>query len=76
MKRITQLQPLSREHHQSLVLSQKAINTAQQGDEKQIAEFCQHIVESYPDDWKIHFKIEEDRVIPPFIKQSINRGLV
>ncbi len=62
MKRITQLQPLSKEHHQSLVLSQKAINTAQQGDEKQIAEFCQQIVQSYPGDWKIHFKIEEDSI--------------
>ena len=63
MKRITQLQPLSKEHHQSLVLSQKAINTAQQGDETQIAEFCQQIVESYPGDWKIHFKIEEDSIL-------------
>ncbi len=62
MKRITQLPPLSKEHHQSLVLSQKAINTAQQGDEKQIAEFCQQIVQSYPGDWKIHFKIEEDSI--------------
>jgi len=62
MKRLKQLQPLSKEHHQSLVLAQKAINAARQGDRNSIDKLCQQIVNSYPDDWKIHFKIEEDSI--------------
>ncbi len=85
MQRIKQLQRLSKEHHQSLVLAQKAINAAQQGDSSVIDELCQQIITTYPDDWMIHFKIEEDSIFKtvaehyqmvedtePDIKQMIN----
>ncbi len=87
MQRIKQLQLLSKEHHLSLVLAQKAINAAQQGDSRAIEELCQQIVTTYPDDWMIHFKIEEESIFKtisehyqitetsePDIKQMVSLG--
>ncbi len=62
MKRIAALQPLSREHHQSLLLAQKAIKTAASNDSQAIAQLCQAIVHDYEDTWQVHFKIEEDSI--------------
>lgn len=72
MKRIQQLQALSKEHHQSLVLAQKAINAAGSNEQKIIDELCQQIVDSYPDDWAVHFKIEEDSIFKVVLKQYKN----
>ena len=66
MKRIEQLQPLSREHHQSLVLAQKAINVSISGDMDLISKLCQEIVNEYPDVWRIHFQIEEESIFQLF----------
>ena len=66
MKRIEQLQNLSREHHQSLILAQKAIKTAETKNPEAISELCKEIVDDYPAVWKIHFKIEEESIFQLF----------
>ena len=66
MKRIVQLQNLSKEHHQSLTLAQKAIKIADAQNPEAISELCKEIVNDYPAIWKIHFKIEEDSIFQLF----------
>ena len=70
MKRIEQLQNLSREHHQSLILSQKMLKISQANDAEAIAELCKEIIHDYPEVWKIHFKIEEDSIFQIFFDQE------
>jgi len=62
MKRIEPLQPLSKEHHLSLVLAQKAIKVSDSNDQDAIAGMCRDIVAEYPDSWRVHFQIEEDSI--------------
>ena len=66
MKRIEQLHPLSKEHHQSLVLAQKAIKVNKSGDMNLISGLCQEIINDYPAVWKVHFQIEEDSIFQLF----------
>lgn len=66
MKRIKQFQSLSREHHQSLLLAQKAIRTSESQDTEAVTVLCQEIVHDYPAVWKTHFKIEEDSIFKYF----------
>lgn len=70
MKRIEQLQPLSKEHHQSLVLAQKAIKVSKSADMDAISKLCQEIVNEYPEVWKVHFQIEEDSIFQLFVHRS------
>ena len=74
MKRIEQLQPLSKEHHQSLLLAQKAIQVSNSGDMDLISELCQKIVNEYPDVWMVHFQIEEDSIFQLFDVHSNDTG--
>lgn len=62
MKRINQLHPLSKEHHQSLVLAQKAIKASRSKNTDTISILCQKIINEYPDVWKVHFQIEEESI--------------
>jgi len=74
MKRIEQLQNLSREHHQSLTLAQKAIKTSESHNDVIISELCKEIVADYPDVWKIHFSIEEDSIFQLFTHSEKNKN--
>lgn len=74
MKRTEQLQDLSREHHQSLTLSQKAIKISESDNSEAISELCKKIVNDYPDVWKIHFKIEEDSIFQLFTHSEKNEN--
>ena len=74
MKRIEQLQNLSREHHQSLILAQKAINISESDNADAISEFCKAIVHDYPDAWKVHFAIEEDSIFHLFTEALTGTG--
>ncbi len=77
MKRIEQLQSLSREHHQSLTLAQKAIKTSDAQDAAAVKKLCREIVYDYPGVWKVHFKIEEDSIFKRYIgsaDESIQSG--
>ncbi|MFK5987009.1 MAG: hemerythrin domain-containing protein [Pseudomonadota bacterium] len=71
MKRIEQLQILSKEHHQSLVLSQKAIKASNSGDMELISLLCKKIVNDFPSVWKLHFQIEEESIFNDFEQRSI-----
>ena len=62
MKRKEQLIRLSKDHHQSLVLAKKCINTHASNDADLIALLCQSIVESFDAVWEKHFAIEEEGV--------------
>lgn len=68
MKRIEQLQHLSREHHQSLTLAQKAIKTAKLNNKTDVANLCRTILKDYPDVWMRHFKVEEETIFNLFPK--------
>ena len=66
MNRIEQLKPLSREHHLSLVLANKAIKTAKNEDVVAIEQLCQQIAEDFEDRWEAHFAKEEQTLFTPF----------
>ena len=59
MKRKEQLAPLSREHHQSLVLAKKCIAISQCNDMALISAQCKLIVQKFDEIWESHFTIEE-----------------
>ena len=59
MKRIEALRPLSREHHLSLVLANKAIKTAKNNDKLQIKVLCEQIAQAFSSRWEAHFIKEE-----------------
>ena len=59
MKRIEALRPLSREHHLSLVLANKAIKTAKNNDKLQIKVLCEQIAQAFNNRWEAHFIKEE-----------------
>ena len=66
MKRIEQLQPLSMEHHLSLVLANKAIKTATNGNEVSIKALCQQIANEFDRRWEAHFIKEEQSIFTLF----------
>ena len=70
MKRVKQLQPLSKEHHQSLVLAQQAIKISKGHNSESIISLCQKIVDEYPDVWMVHFQIEEESIFQVIEERS------
>lgn len=66
MKRIKQLHPISKEHHLSLNLGQKALQACRKGDPEEIEQLCQKIVYEYPTMWRVHFQIEEETIFEFF----------
>ncbi len=59
MKRSPELIPLSKEHHESLVLAKKCQRTAAAGNRDDIEQLCQQISGTFPDKWEPHFRSEE-----------------
>ncbi len=59
MKRSPELIPLSKEHHESLVLAKKCQRTAAAGNRDDIEQLCQQITRTFPDKWERHFRREE-----------------
>ena len=59
MKRKEQLAPLSREHHQSLVLAKKCIDISRSNDMALITAQCKQIVQKFDEIWESHFAVEE-----------------
>lgn len=66
MKRIPALQPLSMEHHLSLLLAVKAMRVAREGDETARRALCARIVEDYGKQWRPHFDAEERCLFQPY----------
>ena len=69
MKRIEQLKPLSMEHHLSLVLANKAIKTAKNGDTEAIKKLCDKIANDFDSQWEAHFIKEELSIFSIFEEQ-------
>lgn len=59
MKRSAELTALSREHHQSLRLARKCLDTAASGDRQQCMALCAEIVSIFDQEWDRHFLNEE-----------------
>lgn len=62
MKRSPELIPLSKEHHESLVLAKKCQRTAAAGNHDDIERLCQQITRTFPDKWEQHFRCEEEGI--------------
>jgi len=59
MKRHQALTNLSREHHQSLRLAKKCIDTATRAVPEQCEDLCREIVATFDEEWDRHFRNEE-----------------
>ncbi len=62
MKRIDQLLPLSKEHHQSLVLAKKCKDIIARESEEVIKIFALQLEVDFDMQWAKHFKIEEQTI--------------
>jgi hemerythrin-like domain-containing protein len=59
MKRISQLQPLSKEHHQSLRLAKKCKDIAAKETDEVIKAFSLKLKDDFDTEWDKHFRMEE-----------------
>jgi len=59
MKRATELGNLSREHHESLKLAKRCLDTLAGGDQAAIEALCREIAEDFGRTWERHFRNEE-----------------
>lgn len=69
MKRIEQLQKLSREHHGSLVMAKKIALIAEEGSEQELLEAMQTVKQYYDDELEEHFQHEERTIFAPIFRQ-------
>lgn len=69
MKRVAQLQDLSREHHASLVMAKKIAEVAVQGTKAELLEAILTVKEYYEDELEEHFQHEERTIFAPIYKE-------
>jgi hemerythrin-like domain-containing protein len=62
MKRITQLQPLSNEHHQSLRLAKKCKDIIAKETDEVIKAFSLQLKDEFDAQWDNHFRTEEKTI--------------
>ena len=62
MKRSLELGDLSREHHQSLRLARRCLNTLETGTAEQIESLCREIADEFDQTWERHFRHEEETI--------------
>ncbi len=71
MKRIEQLQLLSKEHHQSLVLAKKCKDILKEESAvDEVKAFCFQLKAAFETQWIRHFKIEENTIFNVAEKKS------
>lgn len=75
MRRIPELQALSREHHGALRLALDARRAAESGDPARIAELSAHVRALQARELEPHFRIEERRLLP-LLAEAGCEGLV
>ncbi len=73
MKVIKEIVGLAREHHLSLVLANKCINTSKSDNAGDIKNLCEQISKTFTANWQQHFDIEEQTIFLPLIES--NSGL-
>ena len=62
MKRINQLIPLSKEHHQSLRLAKKCKDIAANENDDEIKAFSLQLKDDFDSQWDKHFRTEEETI--------------
>lgn len=62
MKRLAELVDLSREHHQSLKLARRCLDTLETGNNEQIEHLCREIADQFDHTWERHFRHEEETI--------------
>lgn len=75
MKRITALQPLSREHHTALTLAKACERAAHSGSAERVGAVCQRAIEAYTKELEPHFLVEEQSLLP-LLKSADTQPLV
>jgi len=70
MKIAEELLILAREHHLSLSLGNKAVNTAKTGNTKDIKAFCLAISQTFKASFQAHFETEEITIFAPLSHKS------
>jgi len=68
MKRVEQLQDLSREHHGSLVMAKKIADIAEGGSDADLVEAIETIKTYYDDELEVHFQHEERTIFAPIFE--------
>lgn len=68
MKRVEQLQDLSREHHGSLVMAKKIATVATQGSDEELLEAIETVTEYYNNELEVHFQHEERTIFALIFK--------
>lgn len=68
MKRVAQLQDLSREHQASLVIAKKIAEVARQGTEAELLESIETVKDYYEKELEVHFQHEERTIFAPIYK--------
>ncbi len=69
MKRAEQLQGLSREHHQSLVMAKRIFEVAENGSDDELLEAIEIVKDYYENELEIHFQHEERTIFAPIYKE-------
>ena len=69
MKRAEQLQDLSREHHQSLVMAKRLSEVVENGSDEDLLEAIEKVKDYYESELEIHFQHEERTVFAPIYKE-------
>ena len=69
MKRAEQLQALSREHHQSLVMAKRLADVASNGSDDELAESIEKLKKYYDSELEVHFQHEERTIFALIYKQ-------
>lgn len=62
MKRIKQLLPLSKEHHESLRLAKKCKDVIANETEEVVKKFSLQLKDDFEMQWKNHFSVEEETI--------------
>lgn len=69
MKRAEQLQGLSREHHDSLVLSKRLNEAVEDGSDEALLAAIKKLKDYYEKELEVHFQHEERTVFAPIFKE-------
>ena len=68
MKRVEQLQGLSREHHGSLVMVKKISEVAEHGNKEELLEAIKTVQHYYDNELEVHFQHEERTIFAPIFQ--------
>lgn len=76
MKIATELLTLTREHHTSLSLANKCVNTVKSSDNKAIQALCLSISKSFKPDFFEHFETEETTIFKPLMNKTSSLSIL